>query len=199
LPWVLPLLEWRRSPGEPKVYLSFDDGPTPDVTERILDILGAHRAKATFFSIGRSAEMHADIVGAIDALGHSVGNHTYSHVSGWTISASEYLAEIRQCDDVLEKIKPARRRPFRPPFGALNILAGAKLVWSRPIVMWDLNSMDYIQGETPKSISARVAKYIRPGSIVLMHDNAFAGPKIVEALPEILDFIGEQGWTCESL
>lgn len=199
LPWIFPLLQWRRSGRTKAVYLTFDDGPTPGVTDRILEILDEHQAKAGFFCIGQAAERSPELVRRITEAGHTLGNHTYSHLSGWRCSTRQYLAEIQRCDEVLPATDNARRRPFRPPFGQLGVIQGLSLCLRRPVVFWDVNSMDYHEGTTPDSIARRVIDHIRPGSIVLLHDSPTAGPKTMEALPTILTTIRTRGWQCKAL
>ena len=195
----LPLLYWRFPTQKKSVYLTFDDGPVRGVTDQILDILENRQAKATFFCVGRNVEHDPGLVGRIVDLGHSVGNHTYSHLSGWKTSFHDYLADIDRCDQTLPATKSGHRPAFRPPFGQLGVVQGVKLLVKRRIVMWDVNSMDYRDDQTPKMIEDRVCDYVRPGSIVLLHDSAEAGDRTITALPEILDRLGSQGFAFEAI
>ncbi len=190
----LPLLCWRLPSAEKAVYLTFDDGPTPHVTDQILDILQAYRAYASFFCLGQFAERMPESLNRMVQLGHSVGNHTYSHLSGWQSSVRQYLDDIHRCDRVLPKANDGKPRAFRPPFGQLGIIQGWKLLVRRRIVMWDVNSMDYRGDQSSTEIARRVCQFARPGSIVLMHDSADAGPRTIEAMPRILDNLSQRGF-----
>ncbi len=196
---ALPLLCWRITNAQPAIYLSFDDGPTPKITDQILNILGQFQAKGTFFCLGRSVEKAPESLDRMIQQGHSVGNHTYSHLSGWKSSLQEYLEDIHRCDQVLPSTIAGPPRVFRPPFGELGILQGIKLIRSRRIVMWDVNAMDYREDQTAIMIAQRVCQFARPGSIVLMHDSEEAGPRTIEALPRILNELSERGYRFKAI
>ncbi len=195
----LPLLCWRFPARKNSIYLTFDDGPVLGVTDRILDILKNHQANATFFCIGKKIECEPGLVDRIVDSGHSVGNHTYSHLSGWKTSIRDYLADIDRCDQSLPATKNGHRRLFRPPFGQLGVVQGLRLLTQRKIVMWDVNAMDYRDHQTPKMIEDRVCDYVRPGSIVLLHDSVEAGNRTILALPEILKRLTARGLAFEAI
>jgi peptidoglycan/xylan/chitin deacetylase (PgdA/CDA1 family) len=195
----LPLLYWRLSTAEKAIYLSFDDGPTRDITDPILDCLSAYQAKASFFCLGRSIEKLPDGIQRMAAEGHSVGNHTYSHLSGWRSSLRKYLDDVAHCDQMLPRSTDGRLPMFRPPYGQLGLVQGLRLALSRRIVMWDLNSMDYRGAPTPAEIAQRVCQFARPGSIVLMHDSVDVGRRTVEALPRILETLGQRGFCFKAI
>ena len=131
--------------------------------------------------------------------GHSIGNHTYSHLSGWKSSLRNYLDDIHRCDQVLPNSIDGKPRAFRPPFGQLGMIQGCNLLVRRRIIMWDVNSMDYQDDQTPASIAGRVCQFTRPGSIVLMHDSTEVGPRTIGALPRILDNLGERGFRFKAI
>jgi len=195
----LPLLSWRLPSDRKSIYLSFDDGPVAGVTERILEILGDHQAKATFFCIGQNVACHPRIVQRTIELGHSVGNHSFSHLSGWKNSVRAYLADVERCDNYLPLTVNRGLRAFRPPFGQLGLVQGMRILAKRRIVMWDVNSMDYRDDQTPTMIENRVCENVRPGSIVLLHDSAEASPRTIIALPKILEKLSSQGYQFEAI
>lgn len=193
LRFCLPLIYWRFLLDRSAIYLSFDDGPVAGVTDGILNVLDSYQAKATFFCLGMNIEQEPKIFNRLVDSGHSIGNHSYSHLAGWKTSLREYLEDVEKCDHFLPKSPNARLSPFRPPFGELGVFQGLNLVLRRKIVMWDVNSMDYRQDQSPKMIADRVIQYVRPGSIVLLHDSEEAGPRTIEALPIILENVLSRG------
>jgi peptidoglycan-N-acetylglucosamine deacetylase len=196
---LFPLLTWKKPRSSQSVFLTFDDGPTSGITEQILDILDQYGAKATFFCVGEAAERSPQIVSRIVGSGHSIGNHTYSHLAGWNCSIRTYLDDISRCDQVLPEGEKTRLRPFRPPYAQLGLLQGLVLFATHKIVFWDVNSMDYRQEQSPDQISKRVLDHIQSGSIVLMHDSQTAGPRTIQALPSIIRGIQERGWDLRAL
>lgn len=196
---LFPLLTWKKPRSSRSVFLTFDDGPTSGITEQILDILDQHRAKATFFCVGEAAERSPHTIFRIVETGHSIGNHTYSHLAGWSCSHRTYLDDIRRCDQVLPKNEKNRLHPFRPPYAQLGLLQGLSLFASRKIIFWDVNSMDYREDQSPTQISQRVLDHVQSGSIVLLHDSQIAGPRTIQALPAIILGIRERGWELRAL
>jgi peptidoglycan-N-acetylglucosamine deacetylase len=199
LMWLLLLLTWHRSRNERSVYLTFDDGPTPDVTEPLLDVLQRFDAKATFFCVGQQIEHGQATIERIQREGHTLGNHTYSHRSGWRSSFREYLQDIERCDRLLPSLMNGKRHLFRPPYGQLGVVQGLYLICQRPIIYWDVNSMDYQPNATVEAITQRVLDHVRPGSIVLMHDSQEAGPKTIKALTKIIEGLHSRGLKCKAL
>ncbi len=195
----LPLLCWRLSPHEKAIYLSFDDGPTRGVTDQILDYLREYHAKASFFCLGRSIEKAPEVFQRIISEGHSLGNHTFSHRSGWRSSLRDYLDDIARCDQKLPPLIDGKRPMFRPPYGELGLVQGLRIAISRRIVMWDLNSMDYREDQAPAEIARRVCQFARPGSIVLLHDSVETGSRTVQALPQILEELTERGYQFKAI
>jgi len=199
LRFLFPLICWRLSKARNSVFLSFDDGPIPGVTDRILEILEHHKAKASFFCIGENAERNPELIERMTSMGHAVGNHTYSHLSGWRTSYRDYLRDIDRCEQILPKPPRSQHCLFRPPFGQLGFAQGFRLIASKRIVMWDVNAMDYNLDQTPNMIADRVCRFTRPGSIILLHDSAEAGPRTIQALPTILETLTTRGLTFESI
>ena len=197
LPTIFPFVHWRSPARDRYVYLTFDDGPTPHVTDTILQILESFKVKATFFCIGKQAMAYPTLLQNIVNAGHALGNHTQSHIAAWETSNSLYTRDIAQCDEALSEVVALESgflSPFRPPFGQLTFNSGWKLARQRPVVMWDVNSMDYREDESVATVTKRVTENVRPGSIVLMHDSFLAAPRTLEALPKILTTLFEQGY-----
>ncbi len=195
-PWmkkIYPAIQWDFPAGQKSLYLTFDDGPTPVITEKVLHLLGNYRAKATFFCLGRNVERHVDIFHRIQEEGHSVGNHTYSHLKGWKADNEEYYRDIRLAGQFIES--PL----FRPPYGQIRRSQIKYLKQHYRIVMWQVMSHDYeqrISGE--KSLKA-VLKYSRDGSVIVFHDSLKAWPKLSYILPAVLDHFSEKGFTFKAI
>lgn len=190
-PWwtrlALPTATWRKdSPGQKKVYMTFDDGPTDSLTEELLATLKQFGAKATFFCIGKHAQKDQRLVTAMVDDGHLIANHSYSHLNGWKTSCRNYVADVIRCQDVLENQLGYPPRFFRPPFGRITPWQFAKLRKRFEIVMWDTLSLDYRPELTGQTVAENVTDSVRPGSIVLMHDSELAAARVKVALPVIL-------------
>lgn len=188
LPWLYPSLYWRLPTQHNELYLTFDDGPVPGPTEFVLDTLGRYSVKATFFCIGNNVSTNPRIFQRMIGEGHRIGNHTYSHVSGWSKRPDEYLEDIRRCDALLEGSvsEPQGRRLFRPPYGRItrkqiNLLSG------RPIVMWDVLSIDYNRRLSAEKCFRNTLRAIRPGSIIVYHDSVKAERNLSYSLPRVID------------
>ena len=186
--WISPSVTWDLRSKEKIIYLTFDDGPTPVVTEKVLDLLDRYDAKATFFCLGRNVERHQEIYKTILERGHATGNHTYSHLKGWKTPNGEYLSDI----ELARQHIPSKL--FRPPYGQIRRSQIRLLRNVYKIVMWDVMSHDYEQ-RLSKELSLRaLLKYIKPGSIVVFHDSVKAWPKLEYILPQILDYFSSKGF-----
>lgn len=189
LRWVYADALWSMAPSEqPTVYLTFDDGPVPGVTDRILDLLAEHDVPATFFCIGREIESSPGLFRRILQEGHQAGNHTQTHPKGSAISTEEYLQEVADCDALMDS------RLFRPPYGVLRRRQYRRLRSTHTIVMWDVCSADFDSKTTASQCAKNVLGHATDGSIILMHDNAKVGPKTVEYLPEVLEGLTQRGF-----
>jgi peptidoglycan-N-acetylglucosamine deacetylase len=180
---------WTLPAAANAVALTFDDGPDPEWTPPVLDLLGEHRARATFFLVGEKADRCPELVERIADEGHSVGTHTYSHVNLRKISPGRTRQEIRDAETVVQAITGARPRWFRPPYGAFSP-AG---LWQTcragvTTVLWSVNPTDYKE-ESSERILAQLGP-LNNGDIVLLHDKSRG---VVDALPEILARIDDAG------
>ena len=187
------LFTWRgHAPGK-RVYLTFDDGPIPEVTPWVLDLLADYDARATFFCVGENVGRYPALFERLRAGGHAVGNHTHNHLSGWDTDVDAYLANVDACADLVES------RLFRPPYGRLSPRKAYRLREDYRIVMWDVLSGDFDTTLTGRECAANVLDNVRPGSIIVFHDSLKAEPNLRYALPRVLDALSRQGYTFEAL
>jgi peptidoglycan/xylan/chitin deacetylase (PgdA/CDA1 family) len=182
---LFPELIWRFKGKEQAdhnhVYLTFDDGPTPGVTSWVLDTLRQYEAKGTFFCLGKNVEKHPDIYKQIIEEGHSVGNHTYSHLKGWQMDNTEYFNDIELAGNFISS------NLFRPPYGRFKTSQIKYLSENYQIVMWDVLSQDYSTTVSPDKVLTNVLENVREGSIVVFHDSVKAEPNLTSVLPRVLD------------
>ena len=167
-----------RLPEENKktVYITFDDGPVPEATPVVLDILKQYNAKATFFCVGENVQKHPEIYRQILAGGHSVGNHTFNHVDGWKNSVKDYYENTRKCAELVKS------NLFRPPYGRITLKQFRKLKKEYKIVFWDVLSVDYDKDLNAEECLDSIKKYTRPGSIIVFHDSVKTMDKIADLL-----------------
>lgn len=191
---------WRGPAGARGVALTFDDGPHPEHTRRVLDLLDSHGVRATFFVIGAKAERHPEVVREIVARGHAVAGHSYDHVRTYTFRGVRALqADQDASDRVLGSLLGRAPRLFRPPFGLVNPRIG-RLIEERGLVHvhWSVKAIDGVAGASADRVVARVVRGLRDGAIVLLHDAAERDdrpPVILEALPRILDAMRQHNLT----
>lgn len=183
-------IRWR---GEPEgVALTFDDGPDPEFTPQILDVLRRRDARATFFLVGEQADRHPELVRRIAAEGHAIGNHTYSHVHCRELEPPALIRQIERTDAALERALgdlPKGLPPFRPPFGELSVLQALYLAAAgRTVVFWNRDARDYC-GASASDIAA-IGSKLTSGDVVLLHDRF---PATVEALPRLLEELNVRG------
>jgi peptidoglycan/xylan/chitin deacetylase (PgdA/CDA1 family) len=186
---------------EPVVYLTFDDGPIPGLTPWILGQLNEYGAKATFFMVGENAKNNPEVLLHVLAEGHRIGNHTQNHFNGFKTKTAEYVANAEACGEVLRTYLP-KDAPllFRPPYGRITprqVFRIRKLGYQ--IIMWDVLSKDYEAKLDPETVVRNVLDNVKPGSIVVMHDNIKAEKNLHAALPEILKGLKEKGFRMEAL
>lgn len=194
----------RMNTSEKLVALSFDDGPTPEATEHVLDILKQHNVPAIFFLIGERAQQHPELVHKISEAGHSVGIHAYQHRWLLPFRSKHYIAtDLKQTKRVLAKLVPnSKQRPrfYRPPHG-----------WRTPwmlkaisengyqAILWDIMTLDYVEKYPTQKIVSSVVSRIKPGSIIVLHDGVAEAPfarrdNMIEALPDIIKALKRQGY-----
>ena len=222
------------------LYLTFDDGPTPEITNWTLDLLKSYNAKATFFCIGNNIEQYPEIFADILNDGHAIGNHTYEHPLGWNTNTDIYVDEVTKTQDIInfeiENIKsqipnsinclisesdyqqskiinhqsttrPYRKgtfgrvpKLFRPPYGKIKPKQGRRLIeMDYKIIMWDILAFDWKESITPDQCANNVIYKAENGSIVVFHDSYKASKNMMYALPKVLDYFSEKGFSFKHL
>lgn len=187
---------WDIPNGQKEVYLTFDDGPTAEITDWTLAQLQQYNAKATFFCIGKNIKNHPDIFEKVVAAGHSIGNHTFNHLNGWQTANKIYLKNVEMCAEEI----PAKTKLFRPPYGKIKPSQAKALRQSGyKIIMWDVLSEDYDASISAERCLENVMENVRPGSIIVFHDSVKAYPHLEYVLPKTLKFLNEKGFVCEGI
>jgi peptidoglycan/xylan/chitin deacetylase (PgdA/CDA1 family) len=186
-------LIWSIPESEKKIYLTFDDGPEKEVTPAILEILNSFNAKATFFCVGKKALQELEIIAKMKVLGHTIGNHTFSHLRGKKTSVNSFLKDVGKCDEVF------KTNFFRPPYGSITGKQIHKLKKRFHIIMWSILPGDFDKKVSKEKCLARSVKYTKQGSIIVFHDNLHSKEKVLYVLPEYLDHFSKLGYTFEAL
>jgi peptidoglycan/xylan/chitin deacetylase (PgdA/CDA1 family) len=186
-------LIWDLHNREKELYLTFDDGPTPEITLKILDILDSYNARATFFCLGRNVERYHDIYKEILNRNHAVGNHTYSHLKGWKTKTKEYY------DDIELAGKFIKSTLFRPPYGKIKRTQLKYLRHSYKIIMWDIMSYDFKTNVSKEKCLSIVLKNVRPGSIIVFHDSPKASENMLYAVPRLLEYFMREDYKFNSI
>ena len=200
VPTLLPKLIWSNPEGETNnaVYFTFDDGPTPEITNFVLDCLAQYEAKATFFCIGKNVVSNPEIAYQIQANGHRIGNHTMNHANAWKYKSEDFQQNYMACEEVFELLN-IKSVGFRPPYGRINSFIYQNMTLNTPIYMWSFLSGDYNQDLSASSIIQAGIKHIKPGSILVFHDSVKAFPRLKIILPALLDYCIQQNYKPEVL
>jgi peptidoglycan/xylan/chitin deacetylase (PgdA/CDA1 family) len=186
-------LLWQVKTEDKAVYLTFDDGPIPELTEEILDILSKFNVKATFFCVGENVKNYGEIYQKILEKGHATGNHTHHHLKGWTTNFTEYIEDIREAGEFIKS------RLFRPPYGLMTYRQAKALSKEYQIVMWSLLTRDYDPDVNKEECLQTALQGIRPGAIIVFHDNIKAREKVLYVLPRLLEHLEKEGYRSEKL
>lgn len=192
---AFPNFVWDIKDRERTVYLTFDDGPTPEVTEWVLQVLKEHAVKATFFCIGNNIEQHPNIFQKIIDQGHAVGNHTFNHLNGWQTGNSAYFENIAATEKIISGIIPGflKNKIFRPPYGRIKSSQATEVRrQGYRIIMWDVLSADFDQAITPERCLQNVIKNTRSGSVIIFHDSVKAYNNLRYALPKAIEYLKEK-------
>ncbi|GGG02216.1 polysaccharide deacetylase family protein [Pontibacter amylolyticus] len=198
---LLPGYTWLREEQGKVLYLTFDDGPIPEVTPWVLEQLAKYQAKATFFAVGDNLVKHPGIAKQILGEGHRLANHTHNHLRGWETPLEYYLENVQQCQRELERLNPDATQPklFRPPYGRITMKQAAALRPDYELVMWDVLTNDYDRSLSPEKCLREAVRCTQSGSIIVFHDSLKAQRNMQYALPRFLDHFTAQGYTFQTL
>lgn len=185
---IFPRALFRRTNVDRDVWLTFDDGPIPEVTPWVLDVLDRFGIKATFFMVGQNIERHPELLEEVRRRGHEVGTHTMHHLQGFHTSVEEYVS------DAVQAMELAGSPLFRPPHGMLTRRQYKEMADRGLVVMYDLVTRDYSKRLTPDQVLANVRRYTRPGSIIVFHDSLKSWPRLESALPRALEWLKSQNY-----
>lgn len=179
---------FRKDPSDHCVYLTFDDGPIPEVTPWVLDILDRYGVKATFFMVGDNVRKYPDIFRMVMERGHSIGNHTFNHVRGMRMRTPDYIDNVKKCDGYFKS------RLFRPPHGVMRKWMYRYMASEYDIIFYDVVTRDYSTRQTGLQVLDNVRKYTRNGSIIVFHDSLRSKKNIVFALPKAIEWLQKEGY-----
>ncbi len=204
--WLIPSCTWRKEGQGKVIYLTFDDGPNPEITAWVMDELKKHQIKATFFCVGDNLKKFPEVAKKLLTEGHQIGNHTMHHIKGWKHKNVDYLKDIENCETEIRKIyeqmndEKAQPRLFRPPYGQIKPSQIKRLrTIGYEIIQWSNLSCDYDKRlNCEKSLSALV-KNAKPGSIVVFHDSEKAENQLKKILPRYLKALLADGYTFQTL
>ena len=187
---LFPSLIWRKEQANNNIWLTFDDGPSPETTSFILNILKEEKIPATFFLIGKKIKKHPALFQKIIDAGHVVANHSYSHKNGWLSNNLNYFNDIEECQKLMPKNKL-----FRPPYGKISPLQIRHLKKQYKIILWDVLSWDFSLNITPKKIKSNVLKNTTSGSIVVFHNNHKSFKNLSSILQETIQELKQKGFS----
>ena len=185
---LYPRACWRMNASERAVYLTFDDGPIPEVTPWILDILDKYKVKATFFMVGDNVRKHPDEYKMVVERGHRIGNHSHNHLKGFAETTDHYLANVDMASCYISS------NLYRPPHGIMRMSQYRALSKRYRIIMWDLVTRDYNPKLTGEQVLGKVKRYARPGSIITFHDSHRSVRNLHYALPLAIEWLLAEGY-----
>lgn len=194
---MYPSRLWQMRGTGKTLYLTFDDGPIPQVTPWVLQQLKEHDAKATFFCIGDNVRKNPEILKQVLSEGHSIANHTFNHLNGWKTPVDEYIANSLKAENLICGLTGRHgKKLFRPPYGRVSRKQAQLLELNGyKIVMWDILSRDYDQNLSPESCFSNVIKHTQTGSIIVFHDSLKAEKNLRVVLPAVLQHFSKKGYS----
>ena len=184
------------------VYLTFDDGPIPEVTPQVLAILDRYRVKATFFMVGENIDKHPDVFEQVLRAGHSIGNHTYNHLKGWCTPFTQYMKNTAKWEETIKHLPfTIHHSPlFRPPYGKATLRQRIALhKKGYRLIYWDILTRDYDLTQKPEQMLALIKRDTRPGSIINFHDSLKSNERMLAVLPQAIEWLQAQGYTLSAL
>lgn len=193
-------LMWKISTKDKEVFLTFDDGPIPGLTEYVIDQLNDYNAKATFFCVGDNIRKYPQIFKMLIENGHGIGNHTYNHLKAWKVNSNTYIENVFKCQDIIkDTIGKDEVTLFRPPYGQITMKLINTLKNDFEIVMWDVLAYDFSKKHTSEKSLHRTISSTGPGSIIVFHDNYKAEDKLKYMLPRFLSHFTDSGYKFKKL
>ena len=188
-------LVWDIPNSDKKIYLTFDDGPIPDVTEWVLDLLKSEEIKATFFCIGDNIKKHPEVYKRILSEGHQTGNHTFNHLNGWKTETKSYLGNFKLCETEHLKLNTEHSFLFRPPYGKIKPSQSKAIrQLGYKIIMWDVLSYDFDPTISVEKCLENVISNTEQGSIIVFHDSLKAEKNLKYALPKAIQILKNRGF-----
>lgn len=196
---LYPKRVWSKPAQQNHIYLTFDDGPVPGVTDYVLQELAKRKMKATFFMVGDNVRKYTALAKEVISESHAIANHTFHHLNGWKTNKKLYLQNFKACDQIIQDDLECHTKLFRPPYGLMTSFQAKEILKTHDIIMWSCLSGDYDLSLKPKEILRKSISYSNPGSIVLFHDQQKTSSVLPEILPTYLDEIQAKGWTTATL
>lgn len=193
---------WRFQSSEKEIFLTFDDGPTPEITQFVLSELKKYNAKATFFCIGKNIKNYPEIFNEIISDGHSIGNHTQNHLNGWKTTTENYIANVLECHKTIRQFNKLKIKQhlFRPPYGKIKKSQAKKILSiGYKIIMWDVLSADFDTTISKERCLQNVLNNAEEGSIIVFHDSLKASTKVKYALPKVLKAFSDKGFVFKQI
>ncbi|MCC9137503.1 polysaccharide deacetylase family protein [Pontibacter silvestris] len=199
----MPRYTWHREVQGKKLFLTFDDGPIPEVTPWVLEQLEKYQAKATFFCVGDNLVKHPEVAQLVLEAGHKLANHTQNHLKGWQTELQKYVQNVEICQQQLQNIFPSaslvKKKLFRPPYGRISKQQAAQLRDKYELIMWDVLTNDYDASLSPEKCLKKSIRYTQSGSIIVFHDSLKAKRNMMYALPRFLEHFTSLGYSFETL
>ncbi|WP_370000705.1 polysaccharide deacetylase family protein [Winogradskyella sp.] len=201
---LFPNFVWNINTENKELYLTFDDGPTPEITDWVLQTLEEYNAKVTFFCIGNNIEKHPDIFLNVLSQGHTIGNHTYNHLKGWKHKTNVYVEDVEKTQTLINSKFVNHQSQiinlFRPPYGKFkNKQSKALLTLGYRVILWDVLSYDWDNSVSEETCFNNVISAAKRGSIIVFHDSVKASRNLKYTLPKVLEHYNKQGYEFKSL
>jgi len=196
---LFPGFTWQFPSNEKVIYLTFDDGPIPEVTPWVVEVLNEYKIKATFFVVGENIKRNPNEFIDLIKAGHTIGNHTYHHVKGWSTSTKTYLHDVENCSQVI--IDSGGEMPiyFRPPHGRIKLSQANLLKENYKLIMWNVLSVDYDKSLSKEKCLINTIEATSSGAIVVFHDSLKAEKNLKYVLPKFIKHFINEGYSFKAL
>ena len=193
-PWLFPEITWKINTHKKELFLTFDDGPSPQITTYVLRELKKRNIKATFFCQGQNLRDFSEEAEQIIKDCHTIANHTYRHQNGWKTSKREYLKSVEECQDMISIYNQNPKKVFRPPYGKISFSQYVAIIKHYQVVMWSLMIADFDDRINRESCLKLALEKTRNGDIIVFHDNEQSAEKLNYVLPRYLDYCLDNGY-----